>query len=61
MQYGIGPEPPTLDQRAKPRMDLHRENQPQSYGESSSSSDVETELFIGLPEARIRRISPKLN
>ncbi|KAJ1413700.1 hypothetical protein SESBI_19523 [Sesbania bispinosa] len=36
-----------------------RENQPQPYAESSPSSDVETELFIGLPEARTRRISPQ--
>ncbi|KAL1369052.1 MADS-box protein SOC1 isoform X1 [Arachis hypogaea] len=36
-----------------------RENQAQPYAESSSpSSDVETELFIGLPETRTRRMSP---
>ncbi|KEH19011.1 MADS-box transcription factor, partial [Medicago truncatula] len=28
--------------------------------QSSPSSDVETELFIGLPETRSRRISPKV-
>ncbi|KAL5062105.1 hypothetical protein RYX36_023842 [Vicia faba] len=28
--------------------------------QSSPSSDVETELFIGLPETRTRRISPML-
>jgi hypothetical protein len=27
--------------------------------QSSPSSDVETELFIGLPETRTRRIPPK--
>lgn len=49
-QCGILPRLATKDQR---------ENQPQPYAESSSpSSDVETELFIGLPETRIRRISP---
>ncbi|XP_027334800.1 MADS-box protein SOC1 [Abrus precatorius] len=32
------------------------ENQPQSYTESSPSSDVETELFIGLPDTRTKRI-----
>ncbi|XP_027339463.1 MADS-box protein SOC1-like isoform X3 [Abrus precatorius] len=39
-QYGIPPQPATWDQR---------ENQP--YAESSPSSDVETELFIGLPRS----------
>ncbi|CAJ1949932.1 unnamed protein product [Sphenostylis stenocarpa] len=33
------------------------EHQPQYYAESSPSSDVETELFIGLPEQRTRRLS----
>ena len=28
--------------------------------QSSPSSDVETELFIGPPETRTRRISPKV-
>ena len=37
MQYGIQPQPASDDQK---------ENQP--YAESSPSSDVETELFIGL-------------
>ncbi|KAG5021980.1 hypothetical protein JHK85_018322 [Glycine max] len=32
-------------------------NQPQCNAESSSSSDVETELFIGLPDTRARHIS----
>ncbi|CAI8607339.1 unnamed protein product [Vicia faba] len=32
----------------------------ESFNQSSPSSDVETELFIGLPETRTRRISPML-
>ncbi|KAK7274635.1 hypothetical protein RIF29_15731 [Crotalaria pallida] len=48
-KYAIQPELATKDQI---------ENQHQTYAESSPSSDVETELFIGLPETRPRRISP---
>ncbi|CAL0315126.1 unnamed protein product [Lupinus luteus] len=49
-KYGIYPEPVTKD---------HRENQPQPCEESSpSNSDVDTGLFIGLPDTRPRRISP---
>lgn len=51
VQYGIFPQPATKDQR---------ENQQpaEPYAESSPISEVETELFIGLPETRTRRISP---
>ncbi|KAE9605465.1 hypothetical protein Lal_00024914 [Lupinus albus] len=51
LKYGICPQPATKDEREK---------HPQAYAESSSpsNSDVETELFIGLPETRPRRISP---
>lgn len=40
MQYGIQPQPATKDPK---------EIQP--YAESSPSSEVETELFIGLPRS----------
>ncbi|XP_061346825.1 MADS-box protein SOC1-like isoform X2 [Gastrolobium bilobum] len=38
----------------KPEPKDQRENQPQPFAESSPSSDVETELFIGLPDTRTR-------
>ncbi|XP_061363745.1 MADS-box protein SOC1-like isoform X1 [Gastrolobium bilobum] len=44
-KHGNFPQPATKDQR---------EHQPQPYAESSPSSDVETELFIGLPDPRTR-------
>ncbi|KAK7390064.1 hypothetical protein VNO78_25362 [Psophocarpus tetragonolobus] len=47
-KHGIHLQQATKDQN---------ENQPQHFLESSPSSDVETELFIGLPDTRIRRIS----
>ncbi|KAM1048451.1 hypothetical protein ACFX13_028242 [Malus domestica] len=34
---------------------LHERREKTPYNESSTSSDVETELFIGLPESRARR------
>ncbi|XP_019454597.1 PREDICTED: MADS-box protein SOC1-like isoform X2 [Lupinus angustifolius] len=49
-KYGIHPEPATKDERG---------NQLQYYEESSpGNSDIDTGLFIGLPETRPRRISP---
>ncbi|KAE9595558.1 putative transcription factor MADS-MIKC family [Lupinus albus] len=49
-KYGIHPEPATKDQGG---------NQPQPSEESTpNNSDVETRLFIGLPETRPRRIFP---
>ncbi|XP_061346754.1 MADS-box protein SOC1-like [Gastrolobium bilobum] len=44
-KHGNFPQPATKDQR---------EHQPQPYAESSPSTDVETELFIGLPDTRTR-------
>ncbi|KAK7349583.1 hypothetical protein VNO77_07060 [Canavalia gladiata] len=44
----------------KPAMNDQRENHPQSFAESSPSSNVETELFIGLPDTRTRRISTQI-
>ncbi|XP_020220768.1 MADS-box protein SOC1 [Cajanus cajan] len=46
-KHGTDPQPTTKDQT---------ENQPQNYAESSLSSDVETELFIGLPHSRTRGV-----
>ncbi|KAK8464845.1 hypothetical protein PHAVU_010G088050 [Phaseolus vulgaris] len=47
-EHGIHLQLPTKDQN---------ETQPQYCAESSPSSDVETELFIGLPDTRTRRLS----
>ncbi|KAK7292557.1 hypothetical protein RJT34_15408 [Clitoria ternatea] len=47
-KYGIPPQRARKDQI---------ENQPQSYTESNPNSDVVTELSIGLPDTRTRRIS----
>ncbi|RDX68491.1 MADS-box protein SOC1, partial [Mucuna pruriens] len=44
----------------QPARNDQNENQPQYYVESSPSSDVETELFIGLPDTRTRRISHQI-
>lgn len=48
MQHGMHLELATKDQN---------ENQPQNCAESSPSSDVVTELFIGLPDTRTKGLS----
>jgi hypothetical protein len=49
-QCGAQSWPVSREQRDLPREDLR---------ESSSISDVETELFIGPPETRTKRIPPR--
>lgn len=48
------------DKFSQPAKKDERENLHEPFAESSPRSDVETELFIGLPETRTWRISPKI-